>query len=114
MKAAVFPVIVFFMFLSLSGCVTAGSINQHYQKIVFEDGVNKKEALIIAQKYCLDDEFCNENFDISSARPYEDPSRYPGKWAVFFSEKSWSVSTSPCVIALDKTTGKVENFDILY
>ena len=96
------------------GCVTAGSINQQYAKIKFEDGINKKEALYIAQKHCLDDEFCSKNWDISSARPYEDEARYSGKWAVSFTYKSWSISPSPCVIAVNKITGKVDNFDILY
>jgi hypothetical protein len=41
----------------LVGCATVGSIDKSYQAIEYSDGINKKEAIIIAKQHILGTEY---------------------------------------------------------
>jgi len=63
--------------------ITAGELAGKSHKGI----ISKEEAKFIAQKYCLDDDYCSKNCVISSASVYDNEEWYPGKWRAGFDFK---------------------------
>ncbi len=96
------------LLIGLFGCATAGSINRDIATVEYSDGINMQEAKLIAQKYCLDDDYCSKNCMISSVSVYENKKWYPGQWRAGFDFKLTSSNFGLYyVFSVDKKTGEL-------
>ena len=98
--------------LLLQGCAhlskgfyRTGLDRKVYANINLEDGVNSREAVIIAQRTLLNSEYSNDYFVSNPILGYDEPSNL---WGVSFqSKKSGHDECNYCVM-INKTTGKIK------
>lgn len=115
------------MILSLSGCTTLGSLQRNYDRIIFQDGIDKREARTIAiMVYLKGNEY--KNYRIGSAKVYSDSEilrldphrfsrdlytednkqmRFQDSWYVLLRPKFLSLFSNYYLIAVDKKDGVV-------
>ena len=96
---------LFILVVMISDCYipySANSIKSRYARIDYSDGISKKEAVIIAQNICLEDEGCRKNYCVSCPRVYGDCR----EWIVIFYPKRITLPWITCAAYIDKKTGK--------
>jgi hypothetical protein len=102
-----------------------GSLQRHYERIIFEDGISRKEARTIAMKAYLKNE--HKNYRVGSAMVYEGHAilksnsdllsrdlyagggklRFPDSWHVLFRPKFLNLFSRYYLIVIDKKDGSV-------
>ena len=87
----------------LMGCASMTSIEKNYSILDTSDGVNMKEAVVIAQKYCLDKVECNGDVRLSTPRI----SDQSNEWAVEFWSKNVLALDHAYVVVVDKKSGEI-------
>ena len=89
----------------LCGC--ASLVNNAYSKINFSKGVNEKEAITIAKKYCFDHRNigCGGFTSVGDGDMIANGEFYSGKWRVLFYR-----ILIVTIIEIDKETGQVVNW----
>jgi len=89
--------------LFLPSCTTLKKINENYANVRFTDGIHVKEAVYIAQNYCVGDLNCYKKVRISSPDVKEDEN----SWYVMFWSKNLSNLGRVYVIEVDRMDGQV-------
>ena len=91
----------------MSGCATANSINKGYGKIKYKDGVNKKEALLIAKK-CLIESPVKGKYRIINPSILNNGDTYPhpNHWFISFNNKPFTPD-SMFLVVVDKRNGEI-------
>jgi len=122
----------FFMIITLSGCSTLQSVRQKYGEVNFEDGIDRKEAKIIAQMHFWDNELETKH-SLRSAKVYssdeilslnsskesfvlnekiyqnkEKKLKYPNSWYISFKPKFLNLFSEYYLLVLNKDAGIVE------
>lgn len=86
------------MILMLSGCATAGSMEENVSEINYEDGISKEEAKAIAVNYIK-----QQGLEIDTSRcGVVDADRM---WQVRFYRSNWSLKVF--TVAVNKKTGRI-------
>jgi len=93
----------------LSGCATANSINKVYSGIDYSDGVSKKEARSIAQKFILRNDLQN---DVMLSMPFHGTSRQIDNCWAFKFEADLNIILSTSYkwygVHVDKDSGEIK------
>lgn len=101
--------LLLFAIFWMSGCTTLHSINEVYSRIDYSDGVNKKEARSIAQKFILDNNLQN---DVMISMPFHGTSQQVDNCWLFKFEADFNVILSKgykwYAVHVDKTTGEIK------
>ena len=87
---------LFLVMVFLVGCATTGGIEKNYAKINYADGINRNEAIAIAQRDLLDNEKAKHKYRVTG--PYVEEKEmttdvYGGKtdaWFVRFESKNFT------------------------
>ena len=102
MKKNIFCFLIVFF---LTGCTTLSSIDKNNAAIDPSDGVNVKEAVAIAQKYCLEKNECKGDVRISTP----EVSDLRSSWEVRFGSKNIFALDHAYAVTVEKQSGKVIN-----
>jgi len=100
------------------GCTTAltdnvDSVFDHYERIVFDDGISLEEAKVIAQKQLIKKNVVGL-YDLSNpliARDVAELPDYQDYWFVFFEEKKLGSIPFIFMVLVNKETGKIKFAD---
>lgn len=85
--------------------VTKEFIAQEFSKIIYSDGIDKKEAIILAQKYIID-KGLDKDYDVSGIAIAGTIDK--NVWEVWFRTQP-TTKTGEKIIAIDKITGEVKD-----
>lgn len=92
---------------SVAGCQSIENLNKKYQKVVYNDGINYKEAKLIAQQRMMKSVFTQK---FSIFEPYvllnEETRQYANFWFVVFPPKD-ELSPFQHIVVVDKVSGGV-------
>lgn len=92
----------------LCGCTTVGQVNKNYSQVDYKDGINEKEAVFIAQSYCLKDEECKGKVRISMPEiRYNDAG-----WEVTFASKDLTALDYTFLVNVNEKTGSAAPVDV--
>ena len=95
------------LILLLVGCMTSYAMGENDSNIIYTNGINKDEALVIAKEYCLNNKECRRLCNISSIKIFENEKWNPGQWIVSFRSKQLSTLDHRFCIFIDKKSGKI-------
>lgn len=97
---------------SLQGCThisegfyRTGLDGEVYANINLKDGVNSREAIIMAQRTLLNSEYSKDYFVSNPILGYDEPSNL---WGVSFQSKKGGDDECNYCVMINKTTGKIE------
>lgn len=90
-----------------TGCATAGSINQNYSKIVWDDGISLGEAELMGKKQLVDSKYLLDYQIINPlVRNDEYSQKYPDFWFIEFTSKQWT-DLSSYLVVIHKQNGAI-------
>lgn len=96
----------------LFGCTTVDQINKNVSQVNPKDGVDEKEAVFIAQDYCLKTDECRGKVRISTPEIRYDGSN--GEWDVTFASKDLDALDFSFLINVDEKTGEARTQDKIH
>jgi hypothetical protein len=107
-----------FMLLLTVGCATSvqqkvKTVMEKYEKVNFEDGIDLKDAEIIAQR-ALAKQNLADRYDIEKPQVVRDIAELPNHekhWLISFKESGFSSIEYVFMTVIDKGTGKVKFAD---
>jgi len=96
----------------LEQCYYQIIVGLNYQKVDFSDGVDKQEALYIAQKYCAQNNFTHVAYERKHFFPplEQGVNDSDGQWLVKFIKNPYNIY----LVFIDKQTGKVNEDKAVY
>jgi hypothetical protein len=98
-------ILVSLMIMLMAGCATVASVNKDYAAVKYDDGINQKEAIAIAQKQLYSEKFYDQ-YMLSAP----DVKNKDGFWSVAFlysAMASYDYSMSFYRVQVDQKTGKI-------
>jgi hypothetical protein len=93
--------------LSLTGCATTESLNQHYDEINRADGINRNEAALIAKKWLTESKYEGDFQIIGPVVTGRD-----NLWQVTFLYKSLDYYEKVLDVYVDTLTGDVKTSEL--
>lgn len=88
--------------LVASGCASLESIDQFYDQVVWEDGINRNEAAVIAKKWLSQSKY---EGDFQLLGPVS--TRHENEWQITFLYKSLSYYEKVLDVFVDPKTGEI-------
>ncbi len=120
--------LIIFSLIVLAGCASTEAIYKNYDTVNFKDGIDQREAKIIAQRIIIaTDEQRNYRVSVPDIRTDLEAIKYPDFWFVVFGHNWLSpISTNPMaetytelretqfLVVLDKDNGNIKFAGLWY
>lgn len=91
-------------FIVLSGCASLESLDQFHDQIVWEDGINRNEAAVIAKKWLSESKYAG---DFQLFGPVS--AKQEDQWQITFLYKSLDYYENVLDVFVDIKSGEVKN-----
>lgn len=96
--------LIIFVMCCLTGCASLESLDRYYDEVIWEDGINRNEAAVIAKKWLLDSKYAG---DFQIIGPIS--SRHSDEWQITFLYKSLDYYEQVLDVFVDPKSGEVKS-----